>query len=168
MQNKKGNAVVIVLVIVVLAVAVLGFLGRHQIKSMLGLNSATPVSVTVDNTSPVASPAAVTPSDNIYLTKNDAAKGNYMTDFNGMTLYTFDKDPGVSTCTGSCLQTWPAYTSGATAQSTFPTGITVIIRPDSTKQFAWKNMPLYYYSGDTKAGDLNGDGVGGVWHIVKL
>lgn len=30
-----------------------------------------------------------------------------------------------------------------------------------------KNLPLYYYALDQKAGDLNGDGVGGIWHLVK-
>jgi predicted lipoprotein with Yx(FWY)xxD motif len=48
-----------------------------------------------------------------------------------------------------------------------PANITVIIRTDGTKQFAWNSMPLYYYSKDAKAGDLTGDGVGGVWHLVK-
>ena len=93
-----------------------------------------------------------------------------MADFNGMTLYTYDKDTaGVSNCTGGCLKAWPAYTSGATAQGSFPDGITVITRSDDgSKQFAWKGMPLYYYATDVKAGDITGDGVGNVWHIVKL
>jgi len=107
-------------------------------------------------------------SGNIYLTKTDATKGNYMTDFAGMTLYTYDKDTkGVSNCSGGCLAAWPAYTSGATAQSTLPANITVITRSDGSKQFAWKGMPLYYYAKDKVAGDITGDGVGGVWHIIK-
>jgi len=119
------------------------------------------------------SPVSYTPtqnsaSDNIYLTKTDASKGVYMTDFAGMTLYTYDKDTkGVSNCSGGCLVAWPAYTSGATAQGTFPANITVITRSDGSKQFAWKGMPLYYYAKDKVAGDITGDGVGGVWHIVK-
>jgi predicted lipoprotein with Yx(FWY)xxD motif len=27
--------------------------------------------------------------------------------------------------------------------------------------------PLYRYAGDAQAGDVNGDGVGGVWHVAK-
>ena len=108
------------------------------------------------------------PSDNIYLTKTDATKGNYMTDFAGMTLYTYDKDTkGVSNCSGGCLAAWPAYISGATAQTTLPANITVITRSDGSKQFAWKGMPLYYYAKDKSVGDITGDGVGGVWHIIK-
>ena len=123
------------------------------------------------------SPAATTPSttsgsdyhDNIYLSKTNSTGTAYMTDFAGMTLYTFDNDQsGVSNCTGSCAQTWKPYTSGATAQGQFPTGITVITRADGSTQFAWNGKPLYYYSKDVNAGDMSGDGLGGIWHIVKL
>lgn len=108
------------------------------------------------------------PSDNIYLTKTDSTRGTYLTDFQGTTLYTFDKDTqGVSKCYDACVSLWPAYTSGATAQSHFPANITVITRTDGSKQFAWKGLPLYYYKNDTKTGDITGDGVGGVWHIIK-
>lgn len=124
-------------------------------------------SITAINT-PTSSPSASVTSNNIYMIKSDPVKGNHLTDFQGMTLYIFDKDQqGVSNCYGTCAQTWPPYTSGATAQSQMPQNITVISRTDGTKQFAWKGMPLYYYSNDKKAGDLNGDGFGGIWHLVK-
>ncbi len=109
-----------------------------------------------------------TNSSNIYLVKSSASKGSYVTDFQGKTLYTFDKDSsGVSNCNGGCAQAWPPYSSGATAQSTFPAHISVIKRSDGSQQFAWDNKPLYYFASDTNAGDINGDGVGGTWHIVK-
>jgi predicted lipoprotein with Yx(FWY)xxD motif len=120
---------------------------------------------TQTTTTPTSSTAA--PSDNIYLVKTNPAKGKYLTDFQGNTLYIFDKDTdGISNCTGNCLVIWPIYTSGATAQGQFPANITVIKRSDGTEQFAWKGKPLYYYASDKAAGDINGDGVGGVWHIV--
>lgn len=120
-------------------------------------------------TSQYASPTSTSaPSDNIYMTKTDAAKGSYLVDFAGMTLYTYDKDTnGVSNCYNGCAAAWPPYTSGATAEKTLPENITVITRTDGSKQFAWKGMPLYYYATDTKPGDITGDGVGGVWHIIK-
>ena len=64
--------------------------------------------------------------------------------------------------------TWRPYSSGATGQKQFPNNISVITRADGSQQFAWKNMPLYYYSKDTNPGDVKGDGVGGVWHIIKV
>lgn len=176
MKNNQMRIGVIVVVLVILAAG--GYLMRHQLKAMLGMG-ATPVTQTSYNTNtapqtpeptqPTNNSAMVAPSDNIYKTMTDAAKGKYMTDFNGMTLYTYDKDTaGVSNCTAGCLKAWPAYSSGATAQSTLPENISVITRTDGSKQFAWKGMPLYYYVSDTKAGDITGDGVGGVWHIVKM
>jgi len=153
---------------VILLVIIGGYLGRHQIKSMLGMSAPTPVAV-APTESPTSNPTvAAAPSDNIYLTKTDSTKGQYLTDFAGMTLYTYDKDAtGVSNCSGACAQKWKPYTSGATAESTLPTNITVIKRADGSSQFAWKGMPLYYYSADQNVGDLMGDGFGGVWHLVK-
>lgn len=108
------------------------------------------------------------PSDNIYLTKSDPTKGQYITDFDGVTLYTFDKDTtGVSNCDAACAKIWPPYTSGATAQKMFPKNISVIVRSDNSKQFAWNGMPLYYYSKDKAKGDMTGDNVNNTWHIVK-
>lgn len=147
----------VVLVLVVLAG---GYMYRHQLKSML---MGSPAQV-----AQVAPATGTSPSDNIYKTNTDPVKGAYLTDFQGMTLYTFDKDTtGVSNCSGGCATAWPPYSSGATAQASFPTNIAVITRADGTKQFTWKGMPLYYYATDVKAGDITGDGIGGVWHLVK-
>ncbi len=152
-------------IVIILLIAGGVYVERHQIKTMLGMAPAASPATTSAVT-PTSSP--MVPPDNIYLTKTDASKGQYLTDFQGMTLYTFDKDTtGVSNCSGQCLVAWPVYTSGATAQKTFPTNISVITRSDGSKQFAWKGMPLYYYAKDAKMGDITGDGVGGVWHIVK-
>jgi predicted lipoprotein with Yx(FWY)xxD motif len=143
---------------VVVVILVLGFSYYYMNMSK---QSATPV--VMQPTPTISQPqATVAPSNNIYMTKTDPAKGAYLTDFAGMTLYTYGKDtPGVSNCTGTCAVNWPPYSSGATAQKTFPANISVITRIDGSKQFAWKNMPLYYFKSDTAAGQITGDGVGG-------
>ena len=33
-------------------------------------------------------------------------------------------------------------------------------------QWAVKGKPLYYFAGDAKPGERNGDGSGGTWHVV--
>jgi predicted lipoprotein with Yx(FWY)xxD motif len=38
---------------------------------------------------------------------------------------------------------------------------------DGKKQLAYNGIPLYYFAGDAGPGQLNGQGVGGVWWIVK-
>jgi len=87
---------------------------------------------------------------------------------NGMTLYTFDRDPtgaGKSVCNGPCANNWPPLMA---MDSDKPSGdYTVIQRDDGKKQWALKGKPLYYWVKDGKAGDKTGDGVQGVWHIVK-
>ncbi len=155
-----------VVIIVVVVIGAVGYLGRHKIKAMLGMSQPAPVimhTITSNKTS-----SALVPSNNIYLVKTSKIKGQYLTDIAGNTLYTFDKDvTGVSNCIGQCLAIWPVYISGAASEKTLPANISVISRKDGAKQFAWKGRPLYYYVQDKKPGEINGDGVGGVWHIVK-
>lgn len=117
----------------------------------------------------VTGKVAKTDHDNIYTIRTDASKGKHMTDFEGMSLYVFDKDtPNTSNCQGSCLKTWPVYISGAAAQGTLPADFSVITRSDGSKQFAWMGKPLYYYKGDRQPGDISGDGVDGTWHLISL
>ncbi len=102
-----------------------------------------------------------------FMTQTDAVKGDYLAGPSGMTLYTYDKDTtGVSNCYGGCATTWPPYIARAAASS-LPASVTTVNRTDGTIIYAYKGMPVYYYAKDTKSGDIMGDGVGGVWHLVK-
>jgi predicted lipoprotein with Yx(FWY)xxD motif len=93
-------------------------------------------------------------------------KGSVFTDAEGMTLYTFDKDKaGKSTCYDRCATNWPAFKAGAKAKAEGKW--TVVDRADGTKMWAYDGKPLYTYARDKKAGDMAGDGVGGVWHAAK-
>ena len=92
--------------------------------------------------------------------------GNIYTDAKGMTLYTFDKDKvGKSACNDECAATWPALkvADGAKAEG----GWTIVKRADGSKMWAYDGKPLYTYAKDKKAGDMTGEGVGGVWHAAK-
>jgi predicted lipoprotein with Yx(FWY)xxD motif len=46
-------------------------------------------------------------------------------------------------------------------------GLTVIERKDDTYQWALNGKPLYFWQGDSAKGDTTGDGVGGVWAVVR-
>jgi predicted lipoprotein with Yx(FWY)xxD motif len=93
-------------------------------------------------------------------------KGNIFTDAKGMTLYTFDKDKaGKSACYDQCAANWPALKAGAKAKAEGKW--TVVDRTDGTKMWAYDGKPLYTYAKDKKVGDMDGDGVGGVWHAAK-
>lgn len=94
------------------------------------------------------------------------AGGDMLTNANGMTLYTFDKDTdGVSNCAAECVVNWPILE--ATAEDKAEGDYTIIVRADGMKQWAYKGKPLYTFVKDTAAGDVTGDGVKEVWHIAR-
>ena len=93
--------------------------------------------------------------------------GNLLVDAKGMTLYTFDKDvQGKSNCNGGCATAWPPAVVAVNIERASGE-FTVVTREDGTLQWAHKGRPLYRFAGDAKAGDVNGDNQGNVWHAVK-
>ncbi len=111
-----------------------------------------------------------------YFSQESASSlGTYLTDAKGMTLYTFGNDaPGVSNCYDTCIDKWPAYGPSVKAGTApanlpmLPADVATTKRSDGTLQFTWKGMPLYYYFSDKNPGDTLGEGIGGVWYVVKL
>jgi predicted lipoprotein with Yx(FWY)xxD motif len=97
--------------------------------------------------------------------------GLFLTDDAGRTLYEYDKDTAnTSNCSGACLQNWPAFgTQGAPQPQTGIDASLVgtITRPDGTMQVTYSGRPLYYFLADKNPGDVKGQGVGGVWHVVS-
>lgn len=90
-----------------------------------------------------------------------------LTDAQGKTLYTFTKDsPNKSNCSGGCLAAWPAFVPKPEAKPNGDLGI--ITREDGTRQWTYKERPLYYYAADAKPGDKTGDKQGGVWYVVPM
>ena len=101
---------------------------------------------------------------------NNAKFGSILTDKTGRTLYSFAVDAAVqSNCNGNCAVTWPVFYDPTLALGTGlkSTDFGVITRADNSKQTTYKGWPLYYYAGDTKAGDTNGDGIGKTWFVSK-
>ena len=96
----------------------------------------------------------------------DSAIGPVLTDANGMTLYTFDKDEGgTSACYDKCAVNWPPLVAPAGAEAEDDYGL--IERTDGTKQWTYYGKPLYLWIKDAAPGDVTGDGVNEVWHVAK-
>lgn len=96
----------------------------------------------------------------------DTSIGEVLTDADGMTLYTYDKDEnGVSACYDKCAENWPPVVAAEGAETDEDFGLTK--RDDGTMQWTYYGDPLYLWVKDTKPGDTTGDGVGGVWHAAK-
>ena len=95
--------------------------------------------------------------------------GSYLADSKGMTLYVFKKDtPGKSACEGGCLANWPLYfvESVAAKDGLDAKNFGTITREDGKKQTTYKGLPLYYFAGDAKPGETNGQGVKDVWFVA--
>ena len=93
------------------------------------------------------------------------ARNGLLADAAGHTVYTFDKDTaGKSNCSGDCLAAWPLFVAkpGSKAQGDFG----LIDAAGGQQQWTIKGKPLYYFAGDAQPGERNGDGSGGVWHVV--
>ncbi|MFY9929307.1 MAG: hypothetical protein WAK82_14990 [Streptosporangiaceae bacterium] len=100
-----------------------------------------------------------------------SALGYVLAEANGQVVYTYAKDTkgAAPTCTGSCADTWKPVT-GKPLASTATSGLgTLGTVPDSNgaRQVTYDGMPLYTYSG-AKPLVTAGEGVGGVWHVIKL
>ena len=154
--------------------SVVGLLvGAAFVASACSATAATPV---VTAAPVVATPTTAAPAGATSVTlasTNDPALGGYLTGANGMTLYILNKDtPDTSSCTGACATNWPPLTVASGATITGPTGamsaFATTARADGTVQVTYNHWPLYYYSGDSKAGDTTGQGKNGTWFVAPL
>jgi predicted lipoprotein with Yx(FWY)xxD motif len=100
-----------------------------------------------------------------------SSEGEILVDSIGMSLYLFMNDSeDVSTCYGNCAANWPPLTADgdfAGGEGVNPDLLGTTAREDGTLQITYNGWPLYYYIDDGAPGDVNGQGVGGVWFLVS-
>jgi predicted lipoprotein with Yx(FWY)xxD motif/plastocyanin len=104
--------------------------------------------------------------------RSHADLGEILVDSGGRTLYMFDSDErgaGASTCSGGCAESWPPLTVAGdpTAGDGVTAPLTTFGRGDGSTQVAANGWPLYYFASDGAPGDVNGQGVGGVWWVLR-
>jgi predicted lipoprotein with Yx(FWY)xxD motif len=126
-----------------------------------------PVSSEAPATSSATKPAA---GATVALKAASSSLGQILVDAQGRTLYAFTNDINAqSTCTGTCAEAWPPQIvdESWTVAPGLDSGIfSTSARTDGTLQLMAGKFPLYYFSGDAKPGDVNGQGSGGVWFAV--
>ncbi len=93
-------------------------------------------------------------------------EGDVLVDRNGMTLYTFDRDPEFkSVCNAQCAASWPPLIAAAGAR---PAGdYALIARDDGRRQWTYAGKPLYLRSEDRSPGDRTGHGVDNLWRVAR-
>jgi predicted lipoprotein with Yx(FWY)xxD motif len=137
-----------------------------------GATTTTPTSAAPATSAPAESstsaPASMSAAG---LSVADSKAGQIVVADKGLSVYYFTKDTkdsGTSACTGECLVAWPPVTT-TTATPTV-NGVTgkvgTIQTADGKMQVTINGMPIYYYAKDQAAGDITGQGVGGVWYLV--
>jgi predicted lipoprotein with Yx(FWY)xxD motif len=119
------------------------------------------------------SPTGTAPSGVATVAATSTKLGQILVDGNGRTLYLFQKDqPDQSACAGGCASAWPPGQSSGTPKAGSPVQASLlgtIKRSDGTTQVTYNHHPLYYYSGDSGAGQQNGQGLnafGALWYVV--
>ncbi len=140
-----------------------------------GATTTTPTSAAPATSAPAESSAPATSApasmSAAELSVAESKAGQIVVAGQGLSVYYFTKDTkdsGTSACTGDCLVAWPPVTS-TTATPTV-NGVTgkvgTIPTADGKMQITINGMPIYYYEKDKAAGDITGQGVGGVWYLV--
>jgi predicted lipoprotein with Yx(FWY)xxD motif len=123
-----------------------------------------------NSTTPTSSKGAPKSASTAIGIQTVGGMGDVLDTSKGLTLYHLTTESnGKIECTGSCVRIWPpVLVQGAVPAA--PAGISgtfgTIKRPDGTTQLTFDGMPLYTYSGDSVAGQANGQGVQGVWFAV--
>ena len=123
------------------------------------------------SSSAAASPAAAGTAAVIKTSTGSA--GTFLVSGSGRAVYMFAKDAmNQSACSGACASAWPPVTT--TGAATVSGGakasdLGTITRSDGTKQVTYDGHALYYFAGDSSAGQTNGqgvDGFGAKWWLV--
>ena len=99
--------------------------------------------------------------------------GKILRDSEGHVVYLFEKDKTTkSQCYGACATNWPpVITKGkpVAGKGIIASKLGTTKRKDGKKQVTYNGHPLYYFSGDKKAGQANGEGLnffGAKWYVL--
>lgn len=107
------------------------------------------------------------------VTTKSVPLGKILVNDKNLTLYLFQKDKtSTSTCTGACAAQWPPLV--VTTKPTASGGVQSKLlstskRSGGSMQVTYKGHPLYRFAGDTKPGNVNGQGLnafGAKWYVL--
>ena len=143
-------------------------------------SSTSPSSASAGSASAMSTPSSMSSgmssssgmmSGTATLIKVKTSIGPVLADAKGFTLYWYSKDTRMaSSCTGGCATAWPPVTgkpmAGMGVRLTGKFG--TIARAGGILQATYKGHPLYTYAGDTAPGQVKGNGLGGVWHALRV
>jgi len=138
---------------------------------------ATACSSAATTSSPSSAPAAGSSASasttGTVISTQAGSAGAFLTAGSGRAVYLWAKDGmNMSACTGACAAAWPPVPATGTLTATGgakASDLGTITRSDGTKQVTYDGHPLYYFVGDSAAGQTNGQGsdnFGAKWWLV--
>jgi predicted lipoprotein with Yx(FWY)xxD motif len=148
-------------------------------QKSLGLIGATAVGLILSacgssQTATSSSASAQGSANGVTVSTTSASLGTFLVGPDSKSLYLFEADTSSqSTCSGACAQTWPPLTTSGppiAGSGLMQSLLAISQRGDGTKQVVYNGHPLYFYAGDTKAGDTSGEGLnsfGAGWDVVS-
>jgi predicted lipoprotein with Yx(FWY)xxD motif len=136
-------------------------------------SSGTSAPATTSTAQPAGQPSSgvIPVKGSTVLIVQKSALGYVLALANGQVVYAYAKDTkgGSPACTGSCAALWPPVT-GTPVASTGATGLGTlgtVADANGAKQVTYNGMPLYTFKG-AKPLATKGQGVEGMWHVIKL
>jgi predicted lipoprotein with Yx(FWY)xxD motif len=110
------------------------------------------------------------PGDTVLIVQRSSL-GYVLAEANGDVVYTYgnDKKGGQPTCTSSCAAIWTAVTGipMTNAGEKLPGTLGVVTMANGAKQITYNGLPLYIFKSE-KPLATTGEGVDGLWHVIKL
>jgi len=150
--------------------------GSSSSSASTATSSPAASSATAQASSPSAAASASSSSAAaaIKLASVSGIPGQFLVDAQGKTMYLWEADMhGTSTCSGACASAWPPVTvTGApqAASGVDQSLLGTVTRSDGTMQLTYNHHPLYYFAGDSAAGQAHGQGskaFGAGWYVVN-
>jgi predicted lipoprotein with Yx(FWY)xxD motif len=146
-------------------------------RSVVVLSLATAslaVSAACSSSSGSGNSGPVPPATGDAVSAQSTSLGTILVDGRGRTVYVFANDKAnVSNCAGACTADWPPVAAPSPLPASLP-GVTgplgTAARSDGSHQLTVAGHPLYTFSGDSAAGQTNGQGItlnGGRWTVVS-
>jgi predicted lipoprotein with Yx(FWY)xxD motif len=148
-------------------------LGVPVAAGLLAAACGTAAGSTTAGSTPAGTPASNGSTTATVIESHAGSAGSFLTNSSGRAVYLWAADSmNKSTCSGACAGAWPPVTTMGkvtAADGAKAADLGTITRSDGSKQVTYDGQPLYYFAGDSGAGQTNGQGsdsFGAKWWLV--
>ena len=148
-------------------------LGVPVAAGLLAAACGTAAGSTAAGSTPAGTPASNGSTTATVIESHAGSAGSFLTNSSGRAVYLWAADSmNKSTCSGACAGAWPPVTTTGkvtAADGAKTADLGTITRSDGSKQVTYDGHPLYYFAGDSGAGQTNGQGsdsFGAKWWLV--